>query len=317
MVFETKKIQNETLGEYLKSVRENLKLTPAEVSLKTDISLKFLGFLESGLLYKLPPDVYVFGFLKKIALLYGVEPEVLLDQYKKERGISVNIQKTPTSPKSKFSSLFKNFVVTPKILTFVLGFGFIVLTLVYIVWQVWSINRTPNLELFEPADKQLVEGSFVNVKGKTAPGIRISVNQNENVFVDTEGKFTLVVGVSPGPNEIVIVAKNKFDKSVTKKLTVIGKSNAENLNNQSVELYLEFLQNATVKFSVDGNTEERQDFKLGDKKTLQANSKIVFSVDNAGAVKAVVNGKDLGLLGREGEPLNNVTFSSESVKINQ
>lgn len=317
MVFERKKIQNETLGEYLKSVRENLKLTPLEVSLKTDISIKFLGFLESGLLYKLPPDVYVLGFLKKIALLYGVEAEVLLDQYKKERGISLNIQKNSPNPKKGFASLVKNLVITPKILTLIFGLGFIILTLVYIIWQVWSINRTPNLELFEPTDKQLVEGSFVNVKGKTAPGIRVSVNQNENVFVDTQGVFSLVVGVSSGPNEIVVVAKNKFEKSVTKKITVIGKSDLEKLNNQSVELYLEFLQGAVVKFSVDGGAEERLDFKLGDKKTLQANSKIVFSIDNAGAAKAVVNGKDLGLLGREGESLNNITFSSESVKLNQ
>ncbi len=317
MVFETKKIQIETLGEYLKSVRENLKLTPEEVSLKTDISLKFLGFLESGLLYKLPPDVYVFGFLKKIALLYGVESEVLLEQYRKERGISLNIQKKPTNSNSKLASFAKNLVITPKILTFIFGLSFIVLTLIYIIWQVWSINRTPNLELFEPTDKQLIEGSFVNVKGKTAPGIRISVNQNENVFVDTQGGFSLVVGVSPGPNEIVIMAKNKFEKSVTKKLTVIGKSNSEKLNNQNVELYLEFLQNVVVKISLDDGLEETLDFKLGDKKNLQANSKIVFSVNNAAAVKAVVNGKDLGLLGREGEVLNNITFSSESVKLNQ
>jgi cytoskeletal protein RodZ len=140
MVFETKKIQIETLGEYLKSVRENLKLTPEEVSLKTDISLKFLGFLESGLLYKLPPDVYVFGFLKKIALLYGVESEVLLEQYRKERGISLNIQKKPTNSKSKLASFAKNLVITPKILTFIFGLSFIVLTLIFVSFVLSAVH---------------------------------------------------------------------------------------------------------------------------------------------------------------------------------
>ena len=75
MVFERKKIQLETLSEYLQEAREALGLSAEEVAAKTSIKLFFLQALESGEFKKLPPDVYVLGFLKQLAELYSVESD--------------------------------------------------------------------------------------------------------------------------------------------------------------------------------------------------------------------------------------------------
>ena len=89
MVFQKKKVQLETLSEYLQEVRRKLKLSLKEVSTLTTISLKFLEALEEGKFNWLPSDVYVYGFLKKLARLYSLDENVLIAQFKKERGIFI------------------------------------------------------------------------------------------------------------------------------------------------------------------------------------------------------------------------------------
>ena len=48
MIFEKKKIQIETLGEYLREVRGNLQLSLEEVAKKTNIKPAFLKGLEQN-----------------------------------------------------------------------------------------------------------------------------------------------------------------------------------------------------------------------------------------------------------------------------
>ena len=58
------------------------------VSRRTEISEKFLQALETGAYHKLPADVYVYGFLRKLGRLYRVDSAILIEQYNKERGDS-------------------------------------------------------------------------------------------------------------------------------------------------------------------------------------------------------------------------------------
>ena len=93
VLFEQKKLKIETLGEYLKEARSSLNLSLEEIAKKADIHKNFLEFLESGNFNQLPADVYIFGFLKKLAKLYSVEPDLLIEQYKKEKCIQGQISK--------------------------------------------------------------------------------------------------------------------------------------------------------------------------------------------------------------------------------
>src|SRR5690554_5048623 len=91
MFFQTKKIQSETLGEYLTEIRTSLGLSVLDVVERTGIQKKFIEQLEQGSLAQLPADVYVCGFLKKLGALYTIAPEVLIAQYKKERNIAAQL----------------------------------------------------------------------------------------------------------------------------------------------------------------------------------------------------------------------------------
>jgi len=311
MSFEKKKIQTETLSEYLLAVRENLGLSREEVSRQTGIKLKFLENLESGDFKALPAEVYVLGFLSQLAKFYSVDPSVLNDQYKKEQGIQRHLAKPAgLLASSEYKKFLNKIVITPKVLSLFLGVLFVLLTVGYIIWQVWSINKTPGLQILEPANNSVIAGAFVTVRGSTDPGMIVSVN-DQNIFVDNNGNFNTQLGLTPGPKEIVISAKNRFDKSVSKTVNITGASPVANSANQ-LALKIDFTAAVSLNFVIDDQAPASLQFAPGDTKTFIARQKILLSTSDAGATHVSLNGQDLGPLGRAKEQLNNIPFLAQT-----
>ncbi|HYV33474.1 MAG TPA: helix-turn-helix domain-containing protein, partial [Candidatus Limnocylindria bacterium] len=239
MLFEQKKIQVETLSEYLSSVRHNLNLSINDVSLKTGIKPKFLEDLESGNFMALPADVYVLGFLGQLGQLYSVASDQLILQYKKEKGIQQQRTKESGLLNAAWhKKYFERLIITPKILSVLAGAAFILVTSGYIIWQVWSINKTPSLNIVSPANNSVIAGAAVDVIGQTDPGISLTIN-NQNIFVDSKGGFKTQLGLTPGPKEIVIAAKNRFGKAVSRTINVTAYNNSGSLGNK-LELKINF-----------------------------------------------------------------------------
>lgn len=311
MSFEKKKIQTETLSEYLSVVRENLGLSREEVAKQTGIKLKFLESLESGKFRDLPAEVYVFGFLKQLAVLYAVNSVELSEQYKKEQGIQKQLGKpAATGGTNAYKKFLGKVVITPKLLTAVLGGMFVVLTLGYIIWQVWSINKTPSLQVLQPANNSVIAGSFVTVRGQTDPGMIVTVN-DQTIYVDNKGGFTTQLGLTPGPKQIVISSKNRFDKSVSKTLEITGASPALSSDSQ-LSLKIDFTAAVNLGFIIDDQPEASLQFNSGDSKTFTARQKIILSTSDAGATRVSLNGQVLGALGRPKEQLNGIPFVAEA-----
>ena len=217
MVFQTRKIQSETLSEYLYAVRIQLGLNIAEVSERTGIQKKFIEILESGNVSLLPAEVYVCGFLKKLSKLYRVDEAVLIRQYKKERGIVDNI----SEKKSFFSIPLKNlFSITPKTVGVAVAMLFLVGTVGYVALQLRGMSQNPTITVISPSGGSLLTDSFVKVVGKTEPGNTLEIN-SESVFVSQQGDFSATVSVAPGQIELIFIATNKFNKTTTKTLALI------------------------------------------------------------------------------------------------
>jgi cytoskeletal protein RodZ len=310
MIFEQKKIRIETLSEYLAEVRNSLNLSAAEVSAKTGIKLKFLQNLEAGDFKPLPADIYVIGFLHQLAQLYAVSPGELINQYKKER----NIQKQMSKQSQLFASgwykkYFGKLIITPKILSVILGLAFIILTLGYIIWQLWSINKTPSLVVSEPQNNAVISGSATNVSGQTDPGTDVSVN-GQSIFVDSKGGFKTQAALSPGPEEITITASNRFGKSVSRDINITGVGSVAGTAGP-LRLVLNFTGNVAITFSADDQPAQTVNFSAGDSKTFSAEQKILISTSNAGSTKVNLNGQNLGFMGRPNEQLNNVPFFAQ------
>ena len=307
MLFEKKKIKIETLSEYLTEVRSGLNLSLEEVVKRTGIKKQFLKSLESGNFKILPADVYVFGFLKQLSALYSINPDVLIGQYKKELGIQQQLAKQTVLKNVWYRKYFKKVVITPKLITLSLGLAFVALTVGYVVWQVWSINKTPSLKIFQPSDNAVISGSSLLVLGKTDSAATLTVN-GQPVFVDSQGQFQSQLGLTPGPKEIIVTATNRFGKSYSRTINITAAAQASNSQPSPLQLKINFSSAVTLGFSIDGQPQQTLTFNSGDSKTFTANQEILLSTSNAGATNVTLNGQTLGPMGRPKEALNKIPF---------
>ena len=166
--FETKKIAIETLGEYLAEVRGDLGLTLEEVSQKTGVYEKFIHYIETGKYHLLPPGVYVLGFLKKLADVYKISADALLDQYRKERGIVEHMATVKSEEEKGWRSWVQQITITPKLITISSSVLVASIAFLYVVFQVFAINKTPALEVYEPQNDSVISGTNISVAGNFA-----------------------------------------------------------------------------------------------------------------------------------------------------
>ena len=68
-------------GKALKQVRERMGVEPQAISKETKISMKTLEWIEEEAFEKLPPLVYLKGFLKSYGQSLGLDPQKVVEEY--------------------------------------------------------------------------------------------------------------------------------------------------------------------------------------------------------------------------------------------
>lgn len=314
MVFQTRKIRSETLSEYLVEARSMMGLSLDEVSQQTGIQVKFLELLENNKFSDLPPEVYVCGFLKQIAEIYGIDSAPLIVQYKKERNIVSRVDASVSAQKFNFSALSR-ISFTPKTVSLGLIGLFFILTLGYVGLQLKVMSRDPSITVLEPQSGAKIEDSFVKITGTTEPGNQVSIN-NADVFVGENGSFTTTVSIATGQTDLAIVAKNKFDKTTEKHVSVIHETAKAALSAVPQPSKLTITVTATARVTIGIKSDQLpvalEQFEAGITKQFGASDRIELSTSDAGYTRVTVNGRDLGVLGRKGESLQNVPFTQAS-----
>ncbi len=312
--FKLKKVSQETLGEYLYAIRQDLGLSLEEVAKQTGVFEKFLSAIESGKYQQLPPDVYVVGFLKKIAELYKISCSELLEQYKKEKELSQQTALKRIVPTKGWSGVLSQLSVTPKLITIAVSVLLGVISVSYILVQVFSVNRTPTLTILSPTQDSVIKGSSVEIKGKTEPGITITVN-GQNVLVQADGSFTTTLGVAPGQKDFRLVATNKFGKGKVE--TVSYKIDEPQVAGQATELpseillELRFTKQSTIMIKRDGQDLPEETVPMGATKKIVASDSIEVTTSDAGNTFATFNNEDIGALGKIGQSIT-IPFSTKA-----
>jgi transcriptional regulator with XRE-family HTH domain len=313
--FETKKLSMDTLGEYLAEVRGQLGLTLEQVSQKTGVYEKFIHYIETGKYHLLPPGVYVLGFLKKLAAVYEISAEALLDQYRKERGIVDHSTAEVVAKQKTWKAWLNRLTITPKLMTVVGSAVVGVIAAMYVLFQVFAINKTPALAISEPKNDAVISGTSVNVVGKTEPGITVSIN-GQNVFVDPAGNFHTTIGVAPGQKELNIAAANKFGKTNEQMLALRVEeqqpdahvAGAETTIPSELQLELKFTKTTKIELIRDGVQIPTEVVPAGAIKQITAEDSLSLTTFDAGNTKATLNGQQLGSLGKVGEKMT-IPFS--------
>jgi cytoskeletal protein RodZ len=303
-LFKTKAVKIDTLGEYLSQIRNQLNLDIKTVSILTQIKPSYIELLEQGNFSALPGDVYVRGFLKSLANFFRIKEQILIDQYEKERGFEI------LKPKVKSSRL--KLSLTPK--TIILGFSLLVAlaALAYVANEIRSVLAPPFLALDEPDSDQTVDSNSIVVSGKSEIGAEVFIN-NQPVLTDSSGQFTENLLLSAGLNIVEVTEKNKFNKvsKITRQITsqpVLAAATPAAAVNLSIQTGP---NSAWVYLEADGVIVQRGTMLAGSTKVVTAKNEIILTSANAGSTAVTYNGKDLGKLGREGEVIRNVQFSSQ------
>jgi len=306
-LFKSKSIRIDTLGDYLKKIREKLNLDIKTVSLLTQIKPVYLENLEAGAYDKLPADVYIRGFIKNLSQLYRIDEEALIAQFEKEHGFAqAHTQRALLHP-PKIWLTPRLVIIVASVLVFLVAFG-------YVASQISSVLTPPKLAIAEPVNDQTVSGNSIVVAGDAEIGSDVFIN-DQAVFLDKNGQFNENVILSEGLNTIEIKAKNKFNKvsTVTRKINAQIQKPTVATVQLPINLTIQVGPNpAWVSIEVDGVAVQRGTMLANSSKNFSAKQNIVVTSANAGSTQVIYNGKDLGKLGREGEVIRNVEFSSQN-----
>lgn len=119
------------LGVKLKEARESKELTLEDVQRLTKIQKRYLEAIEDGNLSIMPGKFYTRAFIRQYAEAVGLDPEILMDEYKSELPASpdeeyVNVSRTQTHRNGNTvkSSAFFSFL--PKLMVAILIIGILV-----------------------------------------------------------------------------------------------------------------------------------------------------------------------------------------------
>ncbi|MEA1936580.1 MAG: helix-turn-helix domain-containing protein [Patescibacteria group bacterium] len=227
--FKTKKVETVlTVGECLKRKREELNISLENVSEKLKVKISYLENLEKGDYEKLPPDVFVKGFIKSYARLMGMNSEKMVGIYVREKKIGDKIEKKHQKKKIIANKLTtKNFaIITPKIVTAFLSLLILFIVGYYLWYQISSFNSTPYLFVASPYEDQIVNDSEITIEGETEKETVIRIN-GQDVFVNPHGYFKEEITLQAGKNVLIIEATNKFDRTAKETRNIIYEKKSE------------------------------------------------------------------------------------------
>lgn len=211
--FKRKKVEAMTLGEKIRKLRSEYRMSFAEVSRATKIPVKYLEYLEHAEYEKLPADVYVRGYLRSYARHLGLSDETLIKLYEKEQHINKNLgrERTVSGIRPRVPLSGTGFAVTSKeviiassaLVLFVIG--------VYLYREFRAFVSDPYLIVTEPSNESVISTPELRLSGKADARAVVSVNDTP-VLVESDGSFREELVLHAGQNTIVIVARNRFEK---------------------------------------------------------------------------------------------------------
>lgn len=338
--FTKKRVGTMTLGEKLKFLREERRMSIAEASRGTKIQAKYLEFLENGSYDLLPADVYVRGFLRSYGEVLGIDEKVIMKLYAREKGIKDSLAKSKNQDKrSGFSKPvnISSFVFTPKKIAVTL-FGVLLFAAVaYLYNEVGSFSNDPRLLIFNPQNNSQINGNSVVIDGITDKDAKLFVN-DQPILVDDEGRFREELTLQSGVNTISVRARNKFDKEKTEVVSVQanyedkanqgdgsqGADGSEGSNDQSAssgsdavpdKLQLEVRVDpgpVWLNVEADDNLVFSGTMLAGAVQSFTADNKFVVNSGRGNATFVKFNGKDIGTLGQDPGAVRGVTLTRDT-----
>lgn len=309
--------KSETLGERLSKKRVSLGFEVKDVERTIRIRAKHVELIEASDWDKLPPDVYVRGFLRSYARFLKLDPDKVITIYLKEKGLTENVKRIATKTEIvKKKAPAPRVIITPKRLIF-FSTGFLAITvLAYIAWQIVILTAPPRLSLVTPADNIKVEDDAIIVEGRTDAGSNVFVN-DVPIGVTPDGFFKESVSLQDGVNLVKISAKNRMEKETEITRTIVAELPDIPVAGATSQLSMKItigMKPVSLQIKLDGRALSAEALmQAGTSQIVNANTSISISASDAGNVRIVLNGKDLGPLGEVGRRVTDREFTLENL----
>ncbi len=304
-----------TVGELLKRARTSKSFSLEDVSKLTKIRISYLQAIENSNYDALPAPVFVKGFIKNYASFLQLDEEEVLAFFRREfdeRRAKNKPALKPPQPLRRTRQFFTpSFVIVGVIGVMVFSF------MSYLYVQYRSFSKEPELVVEKPTDRLQQSVSYTEVIGKTDEDAIIKIN-GQTIRTLPNGSFSITVDLAEGENKIRISATNPLGIESVEDRTVYFLKESANQNNTpeatssaenttpkfNIEMELTVFPNAAwIKIEADGKDTFEGILNPGTKRLFTGNEKIIVRSGNGGSTSIKMNGKDIGLMGQEGIPV--------------
>ncbi|MFZ2187021.1 MAG: helix-turn-helix domain-containing protein [Candidatus Moraniibacteriota bacterium] len=300
--FTRKKVESLTLGEKLKKLRGDLRMSLSEISKATRIQVKYLEYLENGEYHKLPADVYVRGFLRSYARYLNIDEQAFIKLYERERHIQANLSQETLKKTFNVKHLdISSLVITPRSLVIAMIFLLVGGAFLYLFREFQTFAGEPRLIILSPVSGTKIASNEVVVQGKTDKGARVSIN-NQTVFVGSDGDFSDKLILQAGLNTVTVISVNRFDKEKSETLSLessytpqASERSMEDLTQKKIAETFRVdisMRDAPTQVTVeaDGVVVFNGILKVGDLQTAEAKNTIKITSENAARTFVRFNG---------------------------
>ena len=256
----------ETVGKYLKEVRESKGMTLEEIADETKIQKRYLTDIENDNFDELPGEAYVKGFLRNYAAALKIDSEEVITLYKKmqlksEESVNVYEEAPVVIEKAKVKKLNKLII------------GLVIILLLFGIYLV-----VVNKKFLEKAEEDTATVNRESVEANVAEKVKVEPVEKAEKEVVKEEKITPTAIASAGS---VTVLNNSTPAAVTgqKVFELTFKGNS----------WLDIRENGKMTFS--GMAYQ------GQKKIIRNDKEVYIKIGKASNAELKLNGQLLEIKG--------------------
>ena len=282
------------LGKILSESRTKSGLTILELSNTLKISSHYLEAIEQGKYKNTPGDPYTLGFIKSYGNYFSLDVELLIEIYRDEtqhviKAGSLNLPSIGYS--SKYFNYFKYGFASLILLFVAFSFNYLFLEKAYYN-QNYAIAPELDASMLALLEKEELRQDLIYLN-------KIK-NENEKARINVEKQSNKI-------NKDQVNTQQKDTRSA------IAAVDDENISSNKEIFVLNFLGDTWIHIK-DKNKDVMISKLMKEKEQFILEYKKIYYITtgNAGNIEVLFNNKRLGKLGKKGEILNSLSFSSEN-----
>jgi cytoskeleton protein RodZ len=294
------------LGDLLRTTREEQNLSIEQVEEITRIRHVFLEALEDERFEDLPGGVYARGFLRTYGRLLGLDPEELMQRYRRITHTTSpevpQILNEPLMPRSR-SSIWPALFVSVMLLAVLGLIGWYLYNRLYLGVDPWPIQRSSpgavvNTTTSVSATRDTERASTTTPSLAPSEGQPTPTVQVQSVILPTRTPtpaYTSLPSPTPRPR-VTRTATPTNSPTPTERPTFAP--------DEGIRVAAQVVAPTYIEVTLDGTRSTPVILQSGEDQIWEAQTSVALRIGNAAGIQLSVNGVDVGSLGASGQVID-------------